>query len=192
MDQLQDSALTSQAVLLPPKDSSAYAADIDLSPLPKWQRQYLAGLGAGLSDHDARQQAASVSWASVDKALQESAAAEVAYGVDHPHAAFHRAYTMVVQGRRIAGLPQLKEHALEMAQVVLEDAFRESRGRDLEGAVVPHNARHPNRRLILEGVGFVGQGAQITNAIQLNVSSQGVGSPVKTRVRPSRQQSKET
>lgn len=143
------------------------AADtVDPSALPKWQYVYLTSLGAGLSDHEARQQANGVSWASVDSALQESAAMEQAHGVEHPSALFHRAYAMVVQGRRIAGLPALREHSVDLAQVALQDAFRESR----DPGILPRD-RLGNRRLVLETAGAIGAAAAqgATVAVQVQV-----------------------
>ena len=144
--------------------------------LPGWQLRIVALVSRGIPIRQAAE-SQNVSWASCDRYLRDSVA-------------FYDAVTNAEAGTLITGLDTVRALAVAHAKDLVLDAVSESRGLDATTGKVPvanvYNVdgtlvgtreipirgadRLGNRRLVLETAGAIGQGAQVSVAIQFTAS----------------------
>ena len=132
----------------------------DWSKLPLWQQRYLGALAAGLTDTEAAH-TANCTTASVRQWTTPHGA--------RYHPQFARAVQLAMQGRALLGVEALRARAVAYGSVAIDDAFKESRDKEIHA-----RDRLGNRRLVLETAGAVGsssQGAAATvPSILINIS----------------------
>ena len=135
------------------QDTTLATPQLDITNLPLWQRSYLGGISAGLSERQALG-TANVSQDTVNRYCETSPA-------------FGDARAQVLNSVALTTRDELRSRAVAYSSVVLDDTFKESRNPDLRPG-----DRLGNRKLLVEAAGIIGgTGKGTSGGVTLNAAA---------------------